>query len=226
MNKTLSAMVATAALCLASQASAVTVNFVAGSNIATGIAGITYSTSASYGDGGFGVNATNAFAQGNANGMGVNATLNGPGSPANTPPDAGFRNVIDTRVGGVSVVGAWEMLTVTFSSAVNLSNFIVAMMDEDDDFEYSFNGGAFISVGPAMESIPANFTLTQSVNIYEAASTGLTSFRIRATGVGADDNDDFALRSVNISAVPLPAGAPLLLAGLAGLAFLRRRKQA
>jgi len=215
MNKTLSAMVAGAALFLASQASAVTIDFSAtGPSGLTGIPGITYSSAASYGTGTFPAgNLTGLVSTGTGNGLGVNAT---PG-PGNTPADAGFRNVIDSRADGT-----WEMLTVTFSSAVNLSHFILGLMDDDDDFEYSVNGGSFTSVAAATSVIP----LTQETRSYAAYWTYVTSFSFRATGVGVADNDDFLLSRVNVSAVPLPAGAPLLLAGLAGLAALRRRKKA
>lgn len=219
MNKTLSAMVAGAALFLASQASAVTIDFSAtGPSGLTGIPGITYSSAASYGTGTFPAtfpvgSLTGLVSTGTGNGLGVNAT---PG-PGNTPADSGFRNVIDSRADGT-----WEMLTVTFSSAVNLSHFILGLMDDDDDFEYSVNGGSFTSVAATTSVIP----LTQETRTYEAYWTYVTSFSIRATGVGTSDNDDFLLRSVKVSAVPLPAGAPLLLAGLAGLALLRRRKKA
>jgi hypothetical protein len=230
MNKTLSAMVAAATLCLASQASAGTVNFIAGTGVTTGIAGlfgdITYSTKANYGTatyalGVFSSNSQIGIAKGTTNGVGVNATPGG----ADTS-DAGYRNVIDSRVNGASVHGAWEMLTITFSESVNLANFILGRMDENDDFEYSFNGGSFLSVGPDIaDPLPPGFVLTFSDRTY-AGLNNVTTFRIRATGTSTTDDDDFTLKAMNVSAVPLPAGAPLLLAGLAGLAFLRRRKQA
>lgn len=228
MNKTLSAMVAGAALFLASQASAVTLNLatLTGASGATGIAGITYSTVGSSGSSfptGFpgtplagDVTASNA---GVFNGLGVKGPNDAAGSGAKT---------IDTREAGLSVVGAWEMLTVSFSAAVNLTDFLLARFDANDDFEYSLNGGAFTTVA-AMNALamPTGSALDQpDVNFFLGAWNKVTSFSIRVTGTTATDDDDFLLREMKISAVPLPAGGLLLLGGLAGLAALRRRKQA
>lgn len=228
MNKTLSAMVAAATLCLASQASAVTLNFATpgGASGATGIAGITYSTTGSSGSSFPGdfpgtpsaldVVASNA---GVYNGLGVNGAGDPAGSGAKT---------LDTRVAGVSVAGSWEMLTVSFSAAVNLTDFLLSRFDANDDFEYSLNGGAFTTIA-AMNPLatPTGSAVDQpDVNFFLGAFNAVTSFSIRVSGTSATDDDDFLLREMEISAVPLPAGGLLLLGGLAGLAALRRRKQA
>jgi len=39
-----------------------------------------------------------------------------------------------------------------------------------------------------------------------------------------DADNDFAVAGIDVGVVPLPAGAPLLLTGIAGMAWLRRRK--
>ncbi|MHA7829036.1 MAG: VPLPA-CTERM sorting domain-containing protein [Roseovarius sp.] len=39
-----------------------------------------------------------------------------------------------------------------------------------------------------------------------------------------DANNNFAVAGIDVGVVPLPAGAPLLLTGIAGMALLRRRK--
>ena len=48
--------------------------------------------------------------------------------------------------------------------------------------------------------------------------------RLFAWDINSNDNSGFVTAEIDVAAVPLPAGAPLLLAGLAALGLLRRRK--
>lgn len=216
MNKTLGAVIAAAALTLASQAPAAVINFSSlgtGASGATGIGGITYTTQATYGTNPHPTGLTAGAVSVTNIGLGVvgagEADVAGPGR----------------RIDGTTA-GTWEMLTVTFSGALDLANFVLGLMDADDDFEYSFNGGSFTTVGTL-------FSVSNESRTY-AGMNNVTSFSVRATGATGDILDDFVLESAEVfaiesnevSPVPLPAGAPLLLAGLAGLAALRRRKNA
>lgn len=107
-----------------------------------------------------------------------------------------------------------ETLTITFSWAVNLLGFELGLLDRNDDYEISYNGGAFEYFGP-------NLTNPMTGRNY------VTSFSIRGSGVLFQDglgNDDFTLKYANVAPVPLPAAGFLLVGALGGIAALRRRK--
>jgi len=52
------------------------------------------------------------------------------------------------------------------------------------------------------------------------------ALRLFAWDINSGDNSGFITAKIDVAAVPLPAGAPLLLAGLAALGLLRRRRKA
>ena len=217
MNKTFGAVIAAATLSLASQTPAAVINFTAVSG-PTGEPGINYVATGSWGSNPYPTGSTAAVVAAFAGGLGVVGA--GVASSVVTPEVNGAG--LGRRIDGQQV-GSWEMLTITFSGAVNLTNFVLRLMDADDDFEYCFNlCGSFTTVGFA----PTAVVGAQESRTYAVNMANVTSFSIRATGVKFDTQDDFTLAGADVTAVPLPAGAPLLLAGLAGLVALRRRNKA
>jgi hypothetical protein len=69
-------------------------------------------------------------------------------------------------------------------------------------------GGAYFKIGTLFSGI--------------AQESGV--LRLFAWDINSGDNSGFITAKIDVAAVPLPAGAPLLLAGLAALGLLRRRK--
>jgi hypothetical protein len=57
-----------------------------------------------------------------------------------------------------------------------------------------------------------------------AESAGV--LRLFAWDINAMDNSGFITAKIDVTAIPVPAGAPLLVAGLAALGLIRRRKPA
>ena len=122
-----------------------------------------------------------------------------------------------------------ESLTFSFDAQVSLTSIVLAKLntggDSDDEFDLFVDGGLFINNGTSS-------TVTGPIVLSQFTISAIGGDAANDTngffGFGAKF-DDFRVKSIsyeNISAVPLPASSLLLLAGLGGLAALRRRKKA
>lgn len=158
--------------------------------------------------------------------------LNSSASVTQTDEGLGVNGNPDTnpnQIDGSPVFSA-ESLTVTFAYAVKVLSVTLGAWDFNDDFTVSAvlaNGSttAPFQVGPGLTS--GIFSMPGGVD--------LISFTITASGALLFDgggllnlsrNDDFTLAKIETASVPLPAGGPLLLGALGGIAALRRRKAA
>lgn len=103
-----------------------------------------------------------------------------------------------------------DLITFTFDSVVDFGSIFFTDVDGNDDFDLFVDG--------ALVSEDVNIA---SSNPFFGTLSG-TSFSFGADG--SFDNFRVGGISVNIAAVPLPATGLLLLAGLGGLGFARRRK--
>ncbi|MEO1238953.1 MAG: VPLPA-CTERM sorting domain-containing protein, partial [Pseudomonadota bacterium] len=106
-----------------------------------------------------------------------------------------------------------EFLKLTFSDHVSLAKLAFTYFGSDDKFRlYSWTGSAWDYEGKG----------TSAVTYLASGVYSGTMFLLGATG----DDDDWKFKGVkvDVSPIPLPAAGWMLLAGLGGLAAMKRRK--
>jgi hypothetical protein len=112
----------------------------------------------------------------------------------------------DNQINGISA----DLLTLTFAWAVKLVSVTFTNVNSGDDFDFFVDGGLEVA--------------DQNIQAENPASLG---FDGKSFSFGADALDDnFRISEITVSSVPLPASALLLLAGLAGLGAMARRRAA
>ena len=116
--------------------------------------------------------------------------------------------------------GSTSGLSFTFATEVSAFAFNFGASDD------SWTVTAFDAIGNVIETAAAPIVNASNAGDYIGISAaGIASFTLTTTG--ADDYvfvDDIVFNSgASVAPVPLPAGLPLLLAGLGGLALTRRR---
>lgn len=144
----------------------------------------------------------------NANGLGVDC--NGLFGPSILCP-----NEIDGNAGRT----AEDLLTLVFDQEVFFDEVLFTEVDGDDDVDIYIDGVAIAAL--------------TDLNILGATNpVGLLGLSGTSISFGAFDasfnnlnEDDFRVGSITVTAVPVPAGLPLLLSALAAFAFIGRRSR-
>ncbi|WP_342076557.1 VPLPA-CTERM sorting domain-containing protein [Yoonia sp. SS1-5] len=159
-----------------------------------------------------------------------------PGAPNDTIIDSdcsdggcgnwGFRYVRQTSR-GLGIAGFWDgssidgnfgndLITFAFDRVIDFTQVIFTGVDWNDDFD------VFIDGALVQEEIGIAHN-----NPFDLASLAVSSGTSISFGAdGAFDNFRIGGLQVEVAAVPLPAGALLLLTGLFGMGLMRRRATA
>ena len=179
--------------------------------------GSTNSNSIAFGAGTRTLTAENTTNGGNPIAATTLEAVGGSLSFSNNDKATGSGTVTYTNVGDISS-GANPFFFFDVGVFDNVANFLATAVDR------------FGNVSMYEEVLSANFDSTlffsQFDGLADFNNLSTLSFMIDTTNVGEFGpvtSVDGSLKSISISAVPLPAGGLLLLAGLGGLAALRRR---
>lgn len=163
----------------------------------------------------------------NATGMGVDAGGNTvaslvtrTGSPINGPNQGGLgvKSPNDTNQsidGGINASGPYkDMLFLTFNKAVKITKIFFSLVEND-------------RFGPDHATIGVDGVLVGNFDIsgagwpaFLAVNLTGTVFKFGALG----QNDEYKLRGVEVTPIPVPPALLLLATGIAGIGALGRRK--
>jgi hypothetical protein len=149
-------------------------------------------------------------------GLSVTAAAGSPTALVNARVNAGDKNKGGLGVtnspgdnGAVDGFGFSDLLNLVFSHRVKLISARFAEVDKNDDYDFYTQ-----AVFQWHRDLPYNFF----VNNF-GGPVG-TKF-----GFGASEsNDDYRLRSITVSPIPLPGSLVMLITGLLGVGTLARRK--
>ncbi len=149
-------------------------------------------------------------------GITVIATAGSPTGLVNTRVNAGDKNKGGLGVtaepgdnGAIDGFGFVDLLNLVFNKKVKIISARFSEVDKHDDYSFYTSAGLQWT-----RDLPYNFF----VNNFGGAQG--TEFGFGALAF----DDDYRLRSITVSPVPLPASLLLLLTGIAGVGALGRRK--
>lgn len=119
-----------------------------------------------------------------------------------------------------SPVKSGESLTLSFGHDVAWNNVMFGKWDNDDDATISADGGLsfYYSNNSSMVDLGGYVSSQLTVTAYGKKPGDCAFFCVFG-------NDSFTVKSIDVQSVPVPAAGFLLLAGLGGLAALRRKQK-
>ena len=131
-----------------------------------------------------------------------------PGGLGTCVTIVGNSGFCDPRIAGNSDnIGAGESVSLDFGQKVDIWNL-------------SFNNSNHFSLNNSTRTLLVNGVEWTFQNLFTAFLSGLS---VLTLAYGGSNATEFYVSS--LTAVPLPAAAPLLISGIAGLAFAARRKR-
>ncbi|MEM8633389.1 MAG: PEP-CTERM sorting domain-containing protein [Pseudomonadota bacterium] len=123
--------------------------------------------------------------------------------------------------------GANDVLVFTFSQAVRIDQILFGNVNDNGNDNFTFgvvNGTAFDRLVPALgqREGPA----VEPIVTLSSVLAGNASPVSLAFGIGAiQNNDNFSIAGLEVTAVPVPASLPLLAGALGFAAFASRRRK-
>jgi len=112
-----------------------------------------------------------------------------------------------------------DIILFDFNQTVTLESVTFSLVDSNDEFSFFFDTEPDGVLNPISYNVDIPGSGVGTYNFVSTWTAGMF-------GIGAwDSSDNFKIKSLTVSVVPLPATLPLYAAGLALLAFFGRRKK-